>query len=135
MKRCVLFITCRLLPSNTLSLFFFIPYVLKHIHTQVIMDHCADIMLNVCDNKDFRERVRDLGCIPTLVQLSSSSYTENFGGAVYNLARSESLHVCLQEAGLLEAISKTLREQPQRAHEVSMGYGMHSNIQIIPYAN
>jgi hypothetical protein len=70
----------------------------------LVKDECEDFLQNVSNPKQIRERLADLGCVPSLVKASVKNH--GFFEALANLSRSESLHIVLQDAGLLQAVTR-----------------------------
>ncbi|KAF5831870.1 armadillo-type protein [Dunaliella salina] len=83
----------------------------SHENFEIVMEVVANLLHCVADRKKLRERIRDLGCIPVLVKLTMEY--PKFWGVLGNLARSDSLHIILKDAGLLHAAETAGHKSPK----------------------
>lgn len=87
--------------------------------SEQLMAAVACVLWEVTDLAPYREKIRDLGCIPVLISLCSK-YPDSAGyiGCLTNLSRSQSLHLMLAESGLLESLTLLLSSDVPSMKEV-----------------
>ncbi|PNW82296.1 hypothetical protein CHLRE_06g278186v5 [Chlamydomonas reinhardtii] len=76
------------------------------------------VLLIISNSAAYRESLRDMGFIPSLITLGHAYPTDHkcsFLGPLYNLARSESLHTSLKDLDLLDLCAAVLTGQPEGA--------------------
>ncbi len=80
---------------------------------RAITVQCVIILTYVADVVWFRERLRDIGMCSAVVELVQQDPGEwEFIAAVYNLSRSECIHISLQEACFLKEKRNAVVKRP-----------------------